>query len=889
MSNTPSAFVRLMNKRSRNGQSLIIVALAFVGLIAFVGIAVDVALLFVRYSTLRRAVDAAAIAAAGQIREGVDFLTLQAVAEQYVGLSGIKADNVRVDTCQTEIAEWLREPTNVGKTGDDAMQALLSKVPPSELCKSPPQKLVRVSAQIYSDTTFLRVVGWNSVLLEASSVSQTAVLDVALLIDTSSSESFGTKFAEIPANYPAGPSDLKNFRQYIDLLKNPGNPDRLQPYVDAAGGAPNYSGKTASGQPSIRWECWNNVNYSATYPANYAWGGCCNDPTTQSNPDGTEPKRQINNTPDSTYPTDTSGNIIWLSGQPPQTYPIDWYLYDAPGLSSALIMADGVNPYTGQTAATVKSGVPDGNFSDLVCQPFKDVRDAARRFIKRLDFVRGDRLMMVSFNADIKQIIPANSTIPVMTDKDTAIRALNEKVGVSLGTGSRQDPFCITNSDSVQGTNGRGVDSYWTDVQCADTNTGGALRMGRASLTNPAWIRREAVWVMVLFSDGFANRTPSYTDISAEFPIQGPPRDSLLVPSKYQSLPAGYTIDDLCSKAGTAYTGTLTKPDGTAYITVDELPLWGFYPHLCVPPLWQGGTRAPWGQYSSVKLGAGDQGSPIYSFGFCPWWTICNPSGDPALKGPIENEYCTEMNPAPYWVADRSSWTETEAPYCADNDPDTRHFCSDATGVINPQEGTAYCDPHYDADDYARDQADFAGLIDYTSKTKGSFIAMFSIFFFNPRPDPANPTAQPALGANILGVYLLRYIADAGDNGQIDDRLQQWYRAEREQFVNATPPNLKPPLPFTDGLARIASISGDTRWDTIKDSKGTPIIFSSMPITDPCEPYSYRQNGYPAYNSQQYIDLYRTDCGQFFFADNINKVSSAFTEIAGRLFTRLSR
>jgi Flp pilus assembly protein TadG len=63
-----------MTRRSRSGQAIIIIAFAFIALIAFVGIATDVALLFVRYSTLRRAVDAAAIAAAGQVREGTNYL-----------------------------------------------------------------------------------------------------------------------------------------------------------------------------------------------------------------------------------------------------------------------------------------------------------------------------------------------------------------------------------------------------------------------------------------------------------------------------------------------------------------------------------------------------------------------------------------------------------------------------------------------------------------------------------------------------------------------------------------------------------------------------------------------------------------------------------------------
>src|SRR3954470_4367696 len=97
---------RLMNKRSRSGQSIILVAFAFIALIAFVGIATDVALLFVRYSTLRRAVDAAAIATAGQVRENATYMTMNAIAQQFIQVHGLSADTVRVETCETEIVDY---------------------------------------------------------------------------------------------------------------------------------------------------------------------------------------------------------------------------------------------------------------------------------------------------------------------------------------------------------------------------------------------------------------------------------------------------------------------------------------------------------------------------------------------------------------------------------------------------------------------------------------------------------------------------------------------------------------------------------------------------------------------------------------------------------------
>src|SRR5436190_6905465 len=144
---------RLMTKRSRSGQSIILVAFAFIALIAFVGIATDVALLFVRYSGLRRAVDAAAIAAAGQVREDANYLTLNAVAQQYIKIHGINPVVVKVETCDTEVADY------IAQNGGDIENARLRRIADhSELCKENPQKLVRVTAQMESRTAFLTLL-----------------------------------------------------------------------------------------------------------------------------------------------------------------------------------------------------------------------------------------------------------------------------------------------------------------------------------------------------------------------------------------------------------------------------------------------------------------------------------------------------------------------------------------------------------------------------------------------------------------------------------------------------------------------------------------------------------------------------------------------------------
>lgn len=868
MQTAPSTMWKFLNRRSRNGQSIIIVAIAFITLIAFVGIAVDVALLFVRYSSLRRAVDAAAIAAAQQIREDTDYATLAAVAQQFIKLQGnIDPETVRVETCETEMHDLIESDPVSYPNAQAALNAILQKIPPSELCKRDPQKLVRVSAQVRSPTTFLSLIGWPSVLLEASAVSQTAVLDVALVIDTSLSMGYDTEFAQ--ANYTGSPTNVEALKSFVEFM----NPLNLQPYSDS--GTPNYSGKNGAGQAAIRYECWSAPNIRAWQVvggangrnANYAWGACCNDPSTQSNPDGSEPNRTNAGT-NYAY-VDAEGKIPAFDVNtppmfqtPPVKYAPDFYVFDDPGQPESTIAKDGASG-----RARVVSGEPDGNYSDLLCRPFKDVRDAARRFIKKLDFVRGDRLVMVTFNAQVAQITPQGQSIPVITDKDTAIRTLNERVGISINPSGAQtgcyawDTWRGTDpaNPTLYGVNLRNTRSYWNVSQCTDTNMGGGVRTGRASITDPDWIRRDSVWVMVLLSDGFPNRTPNFQELDSEFGITGIARPSLTVMPEDQAIPSGKTIDDFCN-----FDNYLADPVNSVY---------GTKPHLCVPPLW---TGEPWGLTSG-----GASPSPVWSFGFCPWYTFCNQ--DPS-RSPVLPE-CTASDTAPKWydIDDKfgrgrpggGDYQEPVQPYCIDWNPDSRHFCKDVDGIINPM--GAYCDDRYDPDDYLRDQADFAGLLEYTPKIKGSFIAMFTILF--------NPSGG-FINLNILGVKALRYIADAGDNGTINNRLQAWYRFQHNKLINPKDPGYNPTSPLP-GLPQTEGYY-PPNTDPIYDASGVKVS------EDPCEDLDYsnyvnQTSNYYTPGSAEYEAMAKTDCGQYWYAENVAKVNDAFTEIARRLFTRLSR
>lgn len=694
----PPLFSRRL-RRSQRGQSILLLAFAFIALIAFVGLVTDVALLFTRYAALRRAVDAAAIAAAGQVREGTDYATVAIAAEQYIELHNLDSRSTLVETCETDIYQWRlglgpwegdphpesADPWTCGP-GKNEKCNVPNLMPETELCNwDDPRKLVRVSAQIESPTTFLALIGIPSITLETTSVSETAVLDVALVIDTSESmskETNSTDYTRVNLSYGAG------------------------------------------GSLTIRGECNTTPEDWAAGLDPYArerWAGCCNDPGTGQVSDGTIRRSTGGFLPNGVIWHDANFNGMWDPGE------------------------DGLASSAAQSSSLTDPDDPDGfNFTTLICRPFKTVKDAARQFIKQLDFVRGDRVVLVTFDrAGVAYDPDGDGTTfrPLLRSQQAAIETLDQKVGVMInptGIHNRCAEYIIAQEEWPRWLNGelpeepaRRPFAYESVAPCGNTNIGGGILAASNALTDPADIRREAVWVMIVLSDGAANVTDRVSDAS--------------------------NVRD-----------------------------YGLY-------------------------------------GYCPWWTFCQLDGD--LVWPE----CTENNP---------SQREMEKPVCNDNDPNTRHFCIDwETG--EPETGNVECTVagHYDADDYARDMADFAGLIEVVPGGKqGNFIAMFAIGFGQEVLDET--TAAP----------LLRYIADAGDNGFINNRLQQDLREDRN------------PVP-------------------------------TYPIGGP----------YPDYYGQPDVcegNLHPTEqCGQYWYVSynpsnpeaSLAELNDVFEEIASRLFTRLSR
>src|SRR5512139_2986990 len=84
---------------AQRGQAIVLIAMGFVMLLAFTGLVVDVARVFVVRGELRRAVDAAGLSATSQFRQGATGPKINAAAYNLVLTHGILSPTVTVETC----------------------------------------------------------------------------------------------------------------------------------------------------------------------------------------------------------------------------------------------------------------------------------------------------------------------------------------------------------------------------------------------------------------------------------------------------------------------------------------------------------------------------------------------------------------------------------------------------------------------------------------------------------------------------------------------------------------------------------------------------------------------------------------------------------------------
>jgi len=167
---------RNQRKQKERGQSLIIIALAFVALLGFVGLVTDVGSLYVTYTQLKRAVDSAAVAAANNIKYPQDTEMERKERIVLAAREMLAFHNVRdLDSLTVYLCSDTGLPPDF-----DAM------CPDTEAGESP-RKLAYVQATQESPVYFLRLFGVEAVPFTTSAVGEAATVDLLLVFDTSES------------------------------------------------------------------------------------------------------------------------------------------------------------------------------------------------------------------------------------------------------------------------------------------------------------------------------------------------------------------------------------------------------------------------------------------------------------------------------------------------------------------------------------------------------------------------------------------------------------------------------------------------------------------------------------------------------------------------------
>jgi hypothetical protein len=199
MATIPDHTKKKISLRER-GQVLIVVAFAIVGIVAVVGLSLDVGVLFIENARLRRAVDAAALAAALQYREGYQMSYLDKSAREFLQLNGINDPAALVQVCQNPA-----DPDYPAHNNPDLCPQA------GEMAR----KLVRVVARGIAPLAFLPVIGIDTAPIAAEATSETASVDVVLVLDRSDSMTWGDPLLPIGdpmrdpsiCNYTANPID----------------------------------------------------------------------------------------------------------------------------------------------------------------------------------------------------------------------------------------------------------------------------------------------------------------------------------------------------------------------------------------------------------------------------------------------------------------------------------------------------------------------------------------------------------------------------------------------------------------------------------------------------------------------------------------------------------
>lgn len=944
---TMSPLRKHLFRRGQTGQALAILAIGFIALCAFVGIVTDVSLLFVRYSTLRRAVDSAAVAAAGQMRrdpnqpteadeQAASIAHLNLAARQFIEVYGLNPSQVLVETCQaqqlpfrtvtigayTQVRPldtssqelYLYSPNPpYAKTGDNPAANPEDRRRYEQLCKDNELKLVRVTAQIEAPTVFLRLLGFPSITLEESSISQTAVLDVVLILDVSESMAYETTYEDweergyyyryVPPymdlnDYPAWGNVInRSMNQIMDVNNRPPVTGATYPWFGiVSGSAPAVVRDPVTG---------------ATYTG----------PTVEYLPPGSPPGAlrpsemcRVRPAPFATafFSSSTKRIPQYLYEEYVNLFGADWVRERFRGNT----WFDGFFPqYDSYACCNDPNG--DYLFDDLVCQPFQDVRTATGLFLERLDFLRGDRVAFVTFDHTAHIIDPdgaggQRSMIetqhdynpdggPIdftLNDRYGAETILNNVIGVRAEPSFYADDY---NNATMSGA----PDGLWDGLinwnpDRYDPNNGDFGWEGRpyeyfqTAVFNDIYIQpvKSSCWLDIpamnepqvglhLHNRALGSVYWSLLTDAASTPDWFWDQDWANDPAYFTDSAYAAAVNDLyyvnwptirnAEYRGACGGGNIGSALGQAQHALiqdgrTEGAIW------LMVLLSDGASGASDPVMRDIDY---DANPDVY---YSTYPEIFN-QDTPTTYDPIGGDYgafgvCpygTQENPGELTLDD-------EFPFCSDKDPSTRHFCSAMPMPPTHFELDTDCDKwFYDTDDYARDWADWVTLADITTDERSpiqrssneQLPTIFAIGIgldfsaFNPATgvrvcedaDWACRTSQPWTYEDYLGEQLLRYIADVGDNYQLDD--DYWQCVMGNRIPNSV-------------------LDAGTCENKVLDNWGA---------RGPCEIQDVapieRGNWTPLDPMQS--------CGNYFAAGTQSELENVFGVIASRMFTRLSQ
>ncbi len=181
------------NRKARSGQSLIIIAVAFMGIIGFIGFAVDTGIMYLHRIWLGQAIDAAALAAGYELPD-IEGACSRAV--EYLDANGYTES----DEFTYQIIFTADENAPGGPVGEFVIDSDIDNIIQPEDCVTnvavPSEHdmthyHVRIAGDLTVPVVFMRVLGFETIQVGTpATAKRTAQYDVALVLDVSGSMLF---------------------------------------------------------------------------------------------------------------------------------------------------------------------------------------------------------------------------------------------------------------------------------------------------------------------------------------------------------------------------------------------------------------------------------------------------------------------------------------------------------------------------------------------------------------------------------------------------------------------------------------------------------------------------------------------------------------------------